>query len=85
LQGNLSRSLFAKFLIVVIFILISIQAFQIVSVRSAFALTPEQSARYIPEHAIPEENHGLTPGDFKDDEAYARALPPEQGFLQMPH
>jgi len=74
LQGNLSRSLFAKFLIVVIFILISIQAFQIVSVRSAFALTPEQVARAIP----PEENHAppeLTPGDFKGDEGYAKAWP----------
>jgi len=84
LQGNLSRSLFAKFLIVVIFILISIQAFQIVSVRSAFAQCSIREQYF---GGCPQENHPPLP-ELKDETIAHPPPPPElkdETHLQMPH
>jgi hypothetical protein len=78
---------FAKFLIVVIFILISIQAFQIVSVRSAFA----QSSNVPPEdHPSPPEDEFLAHHPHPDSlaQAHAQAVahpPPAQIQIVGPY
>jgi hypothetical protein len=86
---------FAKFLIVLIFILISIQAFQIVNVSSAFAqsyLRVECStigAGFFVQchHDLPENHLAPSPPELKD-ETIAHPPPPElkdETHLQMPH